>query len=185
MEIPECLPFLACQLVLSWPSSMLQEIYYGMRKAFSLLTRWFFSLKFKDFNVIKTFGQEVEVWGRHYYGIYLVENLVSKNALANTPTVSVKEKLALPPKGEDLNKGIDLSYSKVPGSDGIPVEVLPYAKSALSCHPLLRRCWEWVWDGMGWDGLGWAGLGCLTLHAQEPKKKCSESWAGLFKAGLR
>ena len=41
------------------------------------------------------------------------------------------------------------------------------------------------WDGMGWAGLGWAGLGCLTLHAQEPKTKCSESWAGLFKAGLR
>ena len=41
------------------------------------------------------------------------------------------------------------------------------------------------WDGMGWAGLGWAGLGCLTLHAQEPKKKCSDSWAGLFKAGLR
>ena len=41
------------------------------------------------------------------------------------------------------------------------------------------------WDGLGWAGLGWAGLGCLTLHAQEPKTKCSESWAGLFKAGLR
>ena len=98
-----------------------------------------------------------------------MENLVSKNALANTPTVSVKEKLALPPKGEDLNKGIDLSYSKVPGSDGIPVEVLPYAKSALSCHPLLRRCWEWVWDGMGWAGLGWAGL--LNLARTRTKKQ--------------
>ena len=98
-----------------------------------------------------------------------MENLVSKNALANTPTVSVKEKLALPPKGEDLNKGIDLSYSKVPGSDGIPVEVLPYAKSALSCHPLLRRCWEWVWDGMGWAGLGWAGL--LNLARTRTKNK--------------
>ena len=41
------------------------------------------------------------------------------------------------------------------------------------------------WAGLGWAGLGWVGLGCLTLHAQEPKTKCSESWAGLFKAGLR
>ena len=95
--------------------------------------------------------------------------LLWHNALANTPTLSVKEKLALPPKGEDLNKGIDLSYSKVPGSDGIPVEVLPYAKSVLSCHPLLRRCWEWVWDGMGWAGLGWAGL--LNLARTRTKNK--------------
>ena len=64
--------------------------------------------------------------------MYLMDNVVSKNALASTPTLSIKEKLALPPKGEDLNKGIDLSYSEV------------IAKSALSCHLFLRRCWEWV-----------------------------------------
>ena len=109
-----------------------------------------------------------------------MENLVSKNALANTPTLSVKEKLALPPKGEDLNKGIDLSYSKVSGSNGIPVEVLPYAKSALSCHLLLRGVgmgwagsgyglgWEWVWAGLG-VGMGWAGL--LNLALTRTKNK--------------
>ena len=120
---------------------MVQEIYDGMKKTFSFTTR-LFSLQFKDFNVAKTFA----------YGMYLMENLVSKNALASTTTLSIKEKLALPPKGEDLNKGIDLSYSEVLGSDGIPMKVLPYAKLALSCHLLLRRCWEWVWV---WAGLGW------------------------------
>ena len=54
-------------------------------------------------------------------------------------------------------------------------------------HSLATRSYAGAGSGygMGWDGLGWAGLGCLTLHAQEPKTKCSESWAGLFKAGLR
>ena len=54
-------------------------------------------------------------------------------------------------------------------------------------HSLATRSYAGAGSGygMGWDGMGWAGLGCLTLHAQEPKTKCSESWAGLFKAGLR
>ena len=54
-------------------------------------------------------------------------------------------------------------------------------------HSLATRSYAGAGSGygMGWDGLGWAGLGCLTLHAQEPKTKYSESWAGLFKAGLR
>ena len=106
---------------------MEQEIYDRMRKAFSFTSR-LFSLKFKDFSIAKTFA----------YNMDLMDNVVSKNALASTPTLSIKEKLALPPKGEDLNKGIDLSYSEVS------------AKSALSCHLLLRRCWEWVWAGLAW-----------------------------------
>ena len=55
-----------------------------------------FSLKFKDFSIAKTFA----------YGMYLMDNVVSKNALASTPTLSIKEKLALPPKGRISTKAL-------------------------------------------------------------------------------
>ena len=84
-------------------------------------------------------------WAELYQNLYSRGNIVNDMAIENTTSLPTMEELDLPPTIDELRKAIDsLACVKVPGSDGIPPEIVKAGKesSLLShLHNLLLQCW--------------------------------------------
>ena len=72
-------------------------------------------------------------------------NVVSDEALMAMESLSIMEKPDSEPTFDEINQALDqLSSSKAPGNDGIPVEVIKCAKETLlkELHAILCQCWR-------------------------------------------
>ena len=68
----------------------------------------------------------------HYSELYSSMNVVSEEALMAMKSLSTMDELDKEPTLEDINQAQDqLSSGKVPGNDGIPVEVFKCAERTL------------------------------------------------------
>ena len=62
---------------------------------------------------------------QHYFKLYSREDVVTKEALNNIECLPVLEELDSEPTLAEIKAALDsLAYSKAPGKDNIPVEVL-------------------------------------------------------------
>ena len=69
--------------------------------------------------------KQMERWVEHYLELFSSQNIVTDAVLAAISQLPIMEELDEKPTKEELSKAIDcLSYSKVPGEDGIPTEVI-------------------------------------------------------------
>ena len=74
-------------------------------------------------------SKQMERWMEHYSGLYSRVNVVSEEALMALESLSIMDELDSEPTLEDINQALDqVSSGKVPGNDGIPVEVIKCAK---------------------------------------------------------
>ena len=67
----------------------------------------------------------MERWVEHYSELYSRMNVVSEEALMAMESLSIMDELDSEPTLGEINQ---LSCSKAPGNDGIPVEVIKCAK---------------------------------------------------------
>ena len=82
--------------------------------------------------VITDRGHQLERWVKYYSDIYSRENIVSPSALDAVKCLPTMEELDTEPTLEELSKAIDsLASGKVPGSDGIPPDLLKHCKTTL------------------------------------------------------
>ena len=89
-------------------------------------------LKSATGDVIKDKFNQMECWVDHYSELYSKVNVVSKEALMAMESLSTMDELDSEPTLEEINQALDqLSFSKAPGKDGIPAEVIKCAKGTL------------------------------------------------------
>ena len=82
----------------------------------------------------------------HYSELYSRMNVVSEETLMAMESLPIMDEFdSEPTLLEDINQALDqLSSGKVPGNDGIPVEVIKCAKGTLlkELHEILCQCWR-------------------------------------------
>ncbi|CAE1266123.1 unnamed protein product [Acanthosepion pharaonis] len=101
-------------------------------------------LKSTTGEVIVDKGQQMERWVEHYSEPYSRQNVVTTTALDVIECLLVIEDLDTKPTTEKLSKAIDsLASGKVPGSDGIPPDLIGHCKIVLllPLHEILYQCW--------------------------------------------
>ena len=73
----------------------------------------------------------MERWVEHYSELYSSVNVVSEEALMAMESLSIMDELDSEPTLEDIKQALYQLFGEVPGNDGIPVEVIKYAKRTL------------------------------------------------------
>ena len=87
----------------------------------------------------------MELWVEHYCELYSRMNVVSEEALMIMESLSTMDELDSEPTLEEINQTLEqLSSGKVPGKDGIPVEVIKCANGTIlkELHEILYQCWR-------------------------------------------
>ena len=107
-------------------------MYDGINQAIGPMQSRIAPLKSATGDAIKDKSKQMERWVEHYSELYSRVNVVSDEALIAMESLSIMDELDSKPTLEDINQALDqLSSSKAPGNDGIPVEVIKCAKGTL------------------------------------------------------
>ena len=86
-------------------------------------------LKSATGDVIKDKSKQMECWVDHYSELYSRMNVVSEEALIAMECLSTMDEHDSKPTLEEIDQALDqLSSCKAPRKDGIPAEVIKYAK---------------------------------------------------------
>ena len=97
-------------------------------------------------DIIRDPNKQIERCAEHYQTLFSKINTVRAKAVEATTHLPTMEELDAPPAIAELSKAIDsLASGKVPGSYGIPPEIIKISKdSSLLNHLqiLLLKCWE-------------------------------------------
>ena len=116
-----------------------------MKKAIGPCARKTAPLKSTTGEMITNHSKHMKQWAEDFQDLYLSKNAVTEAAINSIPSLPVIKELDELPTEEELSKAINsLAKGKAPGNDGIPAEVLKYAKPSLlqQLHGLLCQCWE-------------------------------------------
>ncbi|KAJ8364577.1 hypothetical protein SKAU_G00134080 [Synaphobranchus kaupii] len=120
-------------------------MYDGIRKALGPVQSKTAPLKSTTGEAITDKGQQMVRWVEHYSELYSRENTVSPLALDAIECLPTMVELDAELTTAELSKAIDsLAAGKVPGSDGIPPDLIKHCKTALlpPLHKVLHQCWQ-------------------------------------------
>ena len=123
----------------------LKVMYYGIKQAIGPMQSRIAPLKSATGDAIKDRSKQMELWVEHYSELYSRVNVVSEEALTAMENLSIMDEFDSKPTMEEINQALDQLFSeKVPGNDGIPVEVIKCAKGTLlkELHEILFQCWR-------------------------------------------
>ena len=117
--------------------------YEGIKGATSPTSVKTAPLKPKTGEVITDQSMQLQRWVEPYLEVFSTQNIVTDTVRNALPGLPVIEELDNTPTLEELSIAINgLACGKAPGKDGIPPEVLSFAKSSLwspACRASLRK----------------------------------------------
>ncbi|KAK4325144.1 hypothetical protein Pmani_004298 [Petrolisthes manimaculis] len=124
----------------------IRRMYDGMKKAFRPSATKIAPLKSASGDIVTDRSKQMERWAKHYQELYTRENTITNAAIGNIDPHPIMKELDVPPSVEERSKAIDsLACGRVPGSDGIPPEVLKAGKRSellRHLHEVMLQCWE-------------------------------------------